>query len=188
MAALACVSATHVGTPRTCFMAPKGASPKAPVAPPACGRHSVSAHPSSVSLPRRELHRRPQWHRPHAAPLSMSAHPSHVSRPLGSSTEGPSGTVRMRSRRPFRDTPHTVRGPTWGATEGFRGPTWGATEGFGSISVHPSAPVSRWGGLGASWSMLEAILSDLGVSWAILEVILGSRRPSWSHLGPSWTL
>ena len=37
--------------------------------------------------------------------------------PIGSSTEGPSGKVRMAAPRPFRHTPRTVRGPTGSSTE-----------------------------------------------------------------------
>ena len=39
----------------------------------------VSAHPSHVSWPHREVHRTPQWLRPHATTAPISAHPSHVS-------------------------------------------------------------------------------------------------------------
>eukprot|EP00959_Pyramimonas_sp_CCMP1952_P265503 5551539-Pyramimonas_sp.AAC.1 len=57
-------------------------------------------HPSQYSALRlhRELHRRPQWRRSHA-----SAPPSTAFRgPIGSSTGGPSGDVRMRLRHPLQ--------------------------------------------------------------------------------------
>eukprot|EP00959_Pyramimonas_sp_CCMP1952_P387005 8110575-Pyramimonas_sp.AAC.1 len=46
------------------FVAPQGALPKTPVEQSAC----VPPTQYSASWPRRELHRRPQWHRPHASP------------------------------------------------------------------------------------------------------------------------
>ena len=73
--------------------------PFPPPPPCICSPHvSVSAHPSHVSWPYRELHRRSQWRSPHA-PLP----PSTAFRgPIGSSTEGPSGGARMRLPRPGR--------------------------------------------------------------------------------------
>eukprot|EP00959_Pyramimonas_sp_CCMP1952_P145275 3041789-Pyramimonas_sp.AAC.1 len=50
----------------------------------------------SVSWPRRELHRRPQWRRPHAPPPPSSA----LRGRMGSSTEAPTGTARMRRPPP----------------------------------------------------------------------------------------
>eukprot|EP00959_Pyramimonas_sp_CCMP1952_P098974 2069048-Pyramimonas_sp.AAC.1 len=38
--------------------------------------------------------------------------------PMGSSTECPSGAVRMRFPRPFWHTPHALRGPIGSSTEG----------------------------------------------------------------------
>ena len=47
---------------------------------------------------------------------------SHTFRgPIGSSTEGPSGRVRMPPHHPFRHTPHTFRGPIGSSTEGPSG-------------------------------------------------------------------
>eukprot|EP00959_Pyramimonas_sp_CCMP1952_P422307 8846622-Pyramimonas_sp.AAC.1 len=70
------------------FVAPHGAPLKAPVATPAC------ATPTQYSV----AWRRPQWHRPHATPP-----PSTPFRgPIGSSTEGTSGTARMRHSHPVQ--------------------------------------------------------------------------------------
>eukprot|EP00959_Pyramimonas_sp_CCMP1952_P306549 6415583-Pyramimonas_sp.AAC.1 len=44
--------------------------------------------------------------------------PHAVRVPIGSSTEGPSGTVHMRPRHTLRRTPHTVRGHIGSSTEG----------------------------------------------------------------------
>ena len=74
-----------------------------PPRPCFCSPHvSVSAHPSHVS---RELHW-PKWLRSHAPTAPISSHPHTVRGPIGSSTEGANGKVRMRPARPFRHTPH----------------------------------------------------------------------------------
>eukprot|EP00959_Pyramimonas_sp_CCMP1952_P208527 4362133-Pyramimonas_sp.AAC.1 len=45
-------------------------------------------------------------------PPPLFRHTPHTLRgPMGSSAEGPSGTVRMPPPAPFRHTPHTPRGP-----------------------------------------------------------------------------
>eukprot|EP00959_Pyramimonas_sp_CCMP1952_P063112 1319164-Pyramimonas_sp.AAC.1 len=46
----------------------------------------------SASWSHRGLHRRPQWYSPHASATTQCS----VSWPIGSPTEGPSGTARMR--------------------------------------------------------------------------------------------
>ena len=61
----------------------------------------ISAHPSHGSWPHRELHRRPQWQGPHAVPPSFRRTPHTVRGPIGSSTEGPSGRVRMQFQPHF---------------------------------------------------------------------------------------
>eukprot|EP00959_Pyramimonas_sp_CCMP1952_P306064 6405073-Pyramimonas_sp.AAC.1 len=61
------------------FVAPSGVPPKVPVAPPAC----VSHHPAQPFLPA-----------PHRAPSTA------LRGPIASSTEGPSGTARMRQPSP----------------------------------------------------------------------------------------
>eukprot|EP00959_Pyramimonas_sp_CCMP1952_P226354 4732671-Pyramimonas_sp.AAC.1 len=55
----------------------------------------MSAHPSHVSWPHRELHRRFPWRSPHASPSPSTAFRG----PIGSATEGPRGAVRMRLPR-----------------------------------------------------------------------------------------
>eukprot|EP00959_Pyramimonas_sp_CCMP1952_P340497 7131848-Pyramimonas_sp.AAC.1 len=64
------------------------------MAPSTC----VSRTQYSASWSHGELHRRPQWHRPHASPESSTAPRG----PMGDSTEGPSGTVRMRLPHPVQ--------------------------------------------------------------------------------------
>ena len=59
----------HFGTLFARFVAPLGAPPKTPVAAPACGSTLIPAHPSHVSWPHREFHRRPERQRPRAVPL-----------------------------------------------------------------------------------------------------------------------
>eukprot|EP00959_Pyramimonas_sp_CCMP1952_P449801 9418087-Pyramimonas_sp.AAC.1 len=56
----------------------------------------VNATKDSASWPQRELRRRLQWHRPHASTSPRTAFRG----PMGSSTEGSSGTGRMRQRHP----------------------------------------------------------------------------------------
>ena len=58
-------------------------------------RHGFRYTPH-VSWPHRELHRKPQWQGPHASPRQFRHTPHTVRGPIGSSTEGPSGRVRMR--------------------------------------------------------------------------------------------
>eukprot|EP00959_Pyramimonas_sp_CCMP1952_P195768 4093137-Pyramimonas_sp.AAC.1 len=69
------------------FVAPQGAPPKAPVAQFAC----VSRAQNSASWPHGEPHRSPLWCSSHASPPPRTA----LRGPIGSSTEGPSGAVRM---------------------------------------------------------------------------------------------
>eukprot|EP00959_Pyramimonas_sp_CCMP1952_P253100 5287281-Pyramimonas_sp.AAC.1 len=64
-----------------------------------------------------ELHRRPQWLRSHAGPPQFRHTPHTFRGPIGNSTEGPRGCVRMRHPL-FRHTPHTLRGPMRSSTEG----------------------------------------------------------------------
>ena len=64
-------------------------------------RRPILAHPSHVSWPHRELHRRPQWQGPHAAPRQFRRTLHEDRRPIRSSTEGASGRVRMRARVHF---------------------------------------------------------------------------------------
>eukprot|EP00959_Pyramimonas_sp_CCMP1952_P110751 2317093-Pyramimonas_sp.AAC.1 len=74
-------------------MAPHGAPPKVTLGPLACVRHTQY----SASWPHRELHR---WDRPRS-----SSTPSTANRcPIGSFTEGSSGTARVRP-------PHALRVP-----------------------------------------------------------------------------
>eukprot|EP00959_Pyramimonas_sp_CCMP1952_P233789 4885615-Pyramimonas_sp.AAC.1 len=87
VAGSACVTATHESVSWSLM----GAPPKAPMAPFAC----VSPTRDSVSWPNKELHRRPQWHRSHAFLLPGTA----LRDPIRSSTEGPTGAVRMRFPR-----------------------------------------------------------------------------------------
>eukprot|EP00959_Pyramimonas_sp_CCMP1952_P353869 7414120-Pyramimonas_sp.AAC.1 len=68
VAAPACSSTRHFGAPLRRFVVPFGAPLKASLAAPACGSIPIPVHPSDVSWPPRELHRRPQWLRPHAVP------------------------------------------------------------------------------------------------------------------------
>eukprot|EP00959_Pyramimonas_sp_CCMP1952_P224264 4689411-Pyramimonas_sp.AAC.1 len=128
LAAFACVRGTQFGTPLTreprrwpqrprshapaapssahsCF---SWAPPKTPAAAFACVRGAQFGTPFTRFVALRELHRRPQ--RSHAPATHSSAHPSHGSWPLGGSTEGPSGRVRMRPRHPVRHAPRTPRG------------------------------------------------------------------------------
>eukprot|EP00959_Pyramimonas_sp_CCMP1952_P411461 8622127-Pyramimonas_sp.AAC.1 len=58
-------------------------------------RWHASAPPSTA---RRKLHRMPQWRRSHAPAPPNTALPG----PIGSSTEGPSGDVRMRPPHPIQ--------------------------------------------------------------------------------------
>ena len=105
----------------------------------------VSAHPSHVSWPHRELHLRS--HSSHVGVAPVSAHPSHVSvaqqgappkapvtqfaygrrprfgtpltrfaAPLGAPRKGSSRAVRMCASPPLRYTPHTFRGPIGNST------------------------------------------------------------------------
>ena len=103
VAVFVCVPAGHFGTPVHTARSPIGSSTETPrwrcshAAP-----QGMSAHPSHGSCPHRELHRRPNWRCSHAPPQVMSAHPHTVRSPMRSSTEGPSGGVRMRPRRLFR--------------------------------------------------------------------------------------
>ena len=72
----------------------------------------ISAHPSHVSWPHRELHRRPQWQGPHAVPLPFRGTPRTFRGPIRCSTGGPSGRARMHFHifpHPFRCTPYTFR-------------------------------------------------------------------------------
>eukprot|EP00959_Pyramimonas_sp_CCMP1952_P340076 7122590-Pyramimonas_sp.AAC.1 len=55
----------------------------------------MSAHPSHGSWPPRELHRRPQRERPHGTAAPFWRTPQTARGPRGSSTECPSGGVRM---------------------------------------------------------------------------------------------
>ena len=70
----------------------------------------ISAHTSQVSWPLRKLQRKPQWQGPRGVYLAMSAHPSHACGPVGSSTDSPSGRVRMASLHSLRRTPNALRG------------------------------------------------------------------------------
>ena len=88
----------NCGTPITRFVAPQRAPPKVPVAELAWRHRPIFAHPSHVSWPHRELHRRPQWQGPHGATAPFWHTPHTARGPIGSSTEGPSGGVRTRSR------------------------------------------------------------------------------------------
>ena len=95
----------------------KQGSDELPRRPPCRRPHAsptpISPHPSHISWPHRELHRRPQWDHPHAP----ATH--HTFRgPIGSSTEGPNATARMRPPYPFRHILHTFRGPIGSSTEG----------------------------------------------------------------------
>ena len=95
----------HIGAPPKAPMT-RSATPKTPVAARACS--SISAHSSHVSWPHWELHRRPQWQRPHAVPPSFR-HTLHTFRgPIGSSTEGPSGSARVQFHFHF-SAPVSVR-------------------------------------------------------------------------------
>eukprot|EP00959_Pyramimonas_sp_CCMP1952_P243167 5083057-Pyramimonas_sp.AAC.1 len=95
-----------------------GAPSKAPVAGFARSSTSISARPPRASGPQRESHLRPQWQDParaspgswphrglhrrpqrrgsHAVPLPFRRTPHPVRGPIGSSTAGPSGGVRMQ--------------------------------------------------------------------------------------------
>merc|ERR1711870_168799 len=81
--------------PLTHFLAPWGAPQKAPVAKFVCGTCFVLAHPSHISWPHGELHRRPQWQSSYVVRASFLRTPHTFPGPMGSSTEGPSGKVRM---------------------------------------------------------------------------------------------
>ena len=127
MAVFACVRATHFGTPFTRFVAPQGASQKAPVVVFACVRATHFSTPltrfvaplgAPPKAPVAMFACVPASHRP-----PVLGHPHEDRGPIGSSTEGPSGYVRMRPR-PSETTilAHPSRG-SWPhrATEGPNG-------------------------------------------------------------------
>ena len=101
-------------------MAPEGAPPKAPVGKFAWHRRPISAHPSHVSWPHRELRLRPQWESSHgtAALFRYTPHadlgPIEVHRV--SQWESSRGTTAL-----FRHTPHTFRGPIGSSADGLTG-------------------------------------------------------------------
>eukprot|EP00959_Pyramimonas_sp_CCMP1952_P292705 6121791-Pyramimonas_sp.AAC.1 len=86
-----CAVRMRLPRPAHFFAAPEGAPPKVPVA------HFDCVFPSQCngSWSHRELHRRSQWCRSYASPLPSTA----FCGPVGSSTEGPRGAVRMRLPR-----------------------------------------------------------------------------------------
>ena len=96
-------------TPHT-FRAPQGAPPMAPSGAPTWRPRPHFGTPVARLVPPRELHLWPQRVRPHGAPAPMS-HTAHVSCHPGTSTDGPSGCVRMASPRPCRHTHHMFRAP-----------------------------------------------------------------------------
>merc|ERR1712091_825586 len=125
----------HFGPPLTRFVAPQGAPPRAPVGAFACGTIPISAHPSHVSSPHRELHRGLQWVRSHAVPSPFRPTPHTFRRPTGSSTEGSSGCVRMRYH-PHFGPPLTRFVAPQGAPP--RAPVGAFACGTIPISAHPS--------------------------------------------------
>ena len=72
-----------------------GSSTERPNAKFAWRRRLILAHPSHVSRPHGELHRRPQWQSLHGDATSFWHTPHSARGPMGSSTEGPSGRARM---------------------------------------------------------------------------------------------
>ena len=84
---------------------------------------------------------------------SSFRHTPHTFRgPTGSSTEGPSGTARMRHARPFRLTPHMFRGPIGSSTEedihncGTHNCIWlGPSPGYFFGTCHVSFPHTSYG-------------------------------------------
>eukprot|EP00959_Pyramimonas_sp_CCMP1952_P370018 7749616-Pyramimonas_sp.AAC.1 len=73
-----------------------------------------------------------------ATPLPFRRTPHTFRGPIGSSTNGPSGCVRMRAPRPFRNSPC---GPIGSPTEGPRGKVrMAASPSFGTPLTHCVAP------------------------------------------------
>eukprot|EP00959_Pyramimonas_sp_CCMP1952_P208766 4366772-Pyramimonas_sp.AAC.1 len=91
-------------------------------------------------MPHRELQRRPKWPRPHAPSPPTACpfrHTPHTIRgPIGISTEGSSGRVRMSPPHSIRHTPHTVRSPIGSSTDGSSGK--GSHDTTAPNSAHPS--------------------------------------------------
>ena len=74
------------GTPLTRFVAPSGG-------------------------PEKELHPRPHWPCSHAVPSPLRHTPHEDRGPVGSSTEGPSGSVHVRPRTRFVAALTRIMGP-----------------------------------------------------------------------------
>ena len=141
--------------------------------------HSASAHPSHVSSPHRELHRRPKWLRPHASPTPISAHPHTFRGPIGSSTKPPVAGFTCGSPPtacPCMHAPHTIRGPAGSSTEGPGGRVRmrpQAARFVALLGAPPKAPVA-----GPACVPSSILARPSHASWALREL---HQRLRWAR-------
>ena len=155
-----------------------------------------SAHPSHVSWPHKELHRRPKWPRSHGTTASVSAHPSHGSWPHRELHRRPKWLRSHGTTAPISAHPSHV---PWPQRELHRRPMWLRSHGTTApISAHPSRGSwphreihrrRQWqGSHGGLWQFRHTSHEDRGPIGSATEGASGRVRMAASgHFGTPLT-